>query len=101
MIAHYIKKVRSEYEADLERYMKSAAEAIGMVLPKALYRTLSLSDQELRTKVIANVDLSEVMSEAQHALNVGFPGTMLKLGRDLWIGNERKKQDSYRLLSSA
>lgn len=76
-------------------------DGMGIVVSDSLYRPLSLGDGELRARAIADAALSEVVAEAQRALAEGFPGTALKLGRDLWIGNERQKQDAYRLLSSA
>jgi hypothetical protein len=76
-------------------------EGMGIVVPEALYRPLSLGDEELRARAIAGADLSDVVAEAQRALAEGFPGTALKLGRDLWIGNAGQKQDAYRLLGAA
>lgn len=76
-------------------------EGMGIVVPEPLYRPLSLNDQELLAKEYADDDMSGVVAEAERALAEGFPGTALKLGRDLWVGSECQKQDSYRLLSSA
>ncbi len=75
-------------------------EGMGIVVPAPLYRPLSLGDEELRTRTIADTDLSEIVAEAQRALAEGFPGTALKLGKDLWIGNAGQKQDAYRLLGA-
>lgn len=76
-------------------------EGMGIVVPEPLYRPLSLNDQKLLAKEYAGDDMSGVVAEAERALAEGYPGTALKLGRDLWIGSEQQKQDSYRLLSSA
>ena len=90
-----------EYPISSRDIAAETHERMGIVVPEALYRPLSIGDEELRAWAIAGADLSDVVAEAQRALVEGFPGTALKLGRDLWIGNERQKQDSYRLLSSA
>lgn len=76
-------------------------EGMGIVVPTALYRQLSLNDQELRTRAVADADLSEIVAEALCALAEGFPGTALKLGKDLWVGNPAQKQAAYRLLEGA
>jgi len=76
-------------------------EGIGIVVPEPLYRPLSLGDEQLWAKVRAGEGLSGVVAEAQRALTEGFPGTALKLGKDLWIGNAGQKQDAYRLLGAA
>ena len=75
-------------------------EGMGIVVPESLYRPLSLSDEELLTKEREEEEFTDVVAEAERALAEGYPGTALKLGRDLWVV-ERQIEDSYRLLSSA
>lgn len=76
-------------------------EGMGIVVPASAYRPLSVGDEGLRARAIADADLSDVVAEARRSLAEGYPGTALKLGWDLWIGNKRQKQNSYRLLSNA
>ncbi len=76
-------------------------EGMGIVVPEPLYRPLSLGDEELLTKEREGEEFTDVVVEAEQALAEGFPGTALKLGKDLWIGNAGQKQDAYRLLGAA
>ena len=94
----YVEKYAGISERDV---VVDTFEGMGIVVPESLYRPLSVNDETLRARAVADADLSEIVAEAQGALADGIPGTALKLGRDLWIGNERQKQDSYRLLSDA
>ena len=54
-----------------------------MVVPPEQYRPLSLSNRDLR-RLLRKGDASEVVAEAQRALDEGFPGTALHLGKELW-----------------
>ena len=74
---------------------------MGIVVPEHLYRPLSIIGEELRGLVTGDADLSSVLAEAHRALIEGFPGTALKLGKNLWIGNPAQKQEAYRLLEGA
>ncbi len=43
-----------------------------------------------------------MVAEARQALREGFPGTALKLGKDLWaVGGERHTEYAYELLDAA
>ena len=84
---------RDKYGGSNRVVVADTLEGMGIVVPVPLYRPLSLGDEELRARAIADADVSDVVAEAQRALAEGFPGTALKLGRDLWIGNERQKQE--------
>jgi hypothetical protein len=77
-------------------------EGMGVVVPKELYRPLSRREAQLWHYFCAEDDPAEVVEEARQALRDGFPGTALKLGKELWaIGGERHTEYAYELLDAA
>ena len=77
-------------------------EGMGIVVPPELYRPLSLSDKKLWSLLRKEDDPAEVVEEARRALAEGFPGTALKLGKDLWsFGGGRRAEYAYELLDAA
>lgn len=77
-------------------------EGMGVVVPKALYRPLSLKDQKLWSHLCETDNPVAVVEEARQALCDGYPGTALKLGKDLWaVGGERHTEYAYELLDAA
>jgi hypothetical protein len=75
---------------------------MGIAVPLESYRPLSRSDGELWPYLCESEDPADVVKEARQALREGFPGTALKLGKDLWaIGGERHTEYAYELLDGA
>ena len=74
----------------------------GVVVPPGTYRPLSLADKQLWRRLRRESDPAAVVDEARQALAEGFPGTALKLGKDLWaVGGGRHTQYAYELLDAA
>lgn len=77
-------------------------DSIGIVVPPESYRRLFRSDQKLWHYLGVTDDPVDVVEKARLALRKGFPGTALKMGKDLWsIGGERHTQYAYELLDAA
>jgi hypothetical protein len=77
-------------------------ERMGIVVPPQSYRSLSLSDAKLWPYLCDSDDPADMVEEARRALREGFPGTALKLGKDLWaVGGERHTEYAYELLDAA
>jgi hypothetical protein len=78
------------------------ADGMGIVVPAARYRPLSLPDKKLWAFLRRQDDPVGVVAEARRALREGFPGTALKLGKDLWAKPGRTKTAyAYELLDAA
>jgi hypothetical protein len=78
------------------------AENMGIVVPPTSYRPLSLADEDLLPHLSGSDDPLDVVQEARRALSDGFPGTALKLGKDLWaVGGTRHTEYAYELLDGA
>jgi hypothetical protein len=85
-----------------ERVVARTMEGMGIVVPPGLYRPLSLPDRKLWSQLRQEKDPAGVVGEARAALGEGFPGTALKLGKDLWATTGgRRAAYSYELLDSA
>jgi hypothetical protein len=77
-------------------------EGMGIVVSPELYRPLSHKDAKLWPYLCDTEDPADVVEEARQALRDGFPGTALKLGKDLWaVGGERHTVYAYELLDAA
>lgn len=77
-------------------------EGMGIVVPPDRYRPLSRKDRKLWSYLCQTDDPVDIVDEARQALHDGFPGTALKLGKDLWaIGGERHTEYAYELLDAA
>jgi hypothetical protein len=75
---------------------------IGIVVPPERYRRLWLTDRKLWPYLFETDDPFDIVEEARRALWEGFPGTALKLGKDLWaVGGERHNEYAYELLDAA
>jgi hypothetical protein len=67
-----------------ELVVAQTLEGMGIVVPPAAYRPLTLDDRRLWRHLRRTDDPADVVEEARKALTDGFPGTALKLGKDLW-----------------
>ncbi|HWG46356.1 MAG TPA: ADP-ribosylation family protein [Gemmataceae bacterium] len=77
-------------------------EGMGIVVRPEQYRPLSLKDAKLWPYLSETDNPLDVVAEARQALREGFPGTALKLGKDLWaIGGEQHTEYAYELLDAA
>jgi len=77
-------------------------EGMGVVVPPELYRPLPVKDKKLWSLLRKEDDPVELVEEARRALREGFPGTALKLGKDLWsFGGGRRAEHAYELLDAA
>jgi hypothetical protein len=84
------------------RPLAETQEGMGIVVPKTLYRPLKRNDDQLWSYLCDTEDPIEAVQEARQALGEGFPGTALKLGKDLWaVGGERHNEYAYELLDAA
>jgi hypothetical protein len=85
-----------------ERVVADTMEGMGVVVPPERYRCLSLDGKKLYKHLRRSEDIDGIVEEARRALAEGYPGTALKLGKDLWacVG-ERKAAASARLLEEA
>ncbi|HEY7158541.1 MAG TPA: ADP-ribosylation family protein, partial [Gemmataceae bacterium] len=86
-----------------KRHVAAAThEGMGIVVHPELYRSLSLPDKKLWSALRQKKDASNLIEKARQALREGFPGTALKLGKDLWaVGGERHTEYAYELLDAA
>jgi hypothetical protein len=77
-------------------------EGMGVVVPPETYRPLSVKDRRLWARLRKDDNPRDLVDEAMRALGEGFPGTALKLGKDLWAaGGEHQTMYSYDLLDAA
>jgi len=84
------------------RVVAATREGMGIVVPAETYRPLSLKDHKLWAQLRRTDDPAEIVEEARQALSEGFPGTALKLGKDLWsFGSESRTEHAYELLNAA
>jgi hypothetical protein len=84
------------------RVVAETMEGMGIVVPPGAYRPLSLPDRKLWPYLRKEKEPSDVVAEARQALREGFPGTALKLGKDLWATTGRRKTAyAYELLDGA
>jgi hypothetical protein len=103
------REVGAEYE---ERYLPrvirssrvvaATREGMGIVVPPELYRPLQVRDQKLWSLLRREEGTAAVVERARRALHAGFPGTALKVGKDLWsFGEKRRAEHAYELLDAA
>jgi hypothetical protein len=112
-IQQYATADRSETGAEYEelypprvarsaRVVAATREGMGIVVPPELYRPLPVKDQKLWSLLRKEEGPAEVVEAARRALREGFPGTALKLGKDLWsFGDKRRAEYAYELLDAA
>jgi hypothetical protein len=80
----------------------ATSEGMGIIVPPERYRQLSRKDAKLWPYLSDSDNPEDVVEEARQALSEGFPGTALKLGKDLWaVGGERHTEYAYDLLDAA
>jgi hypothetical protein len=85
-----------------ERVAAQTHEGMGVVVPPELYRPLSMTDRLLWEYLLREDDPAAVVEEARQALRDGFPGTALKLGKELWsLGGEPATASACELLETA
>lgn len=84
------------------RVVADTMEGMGVVVPPGKYRPLSLDGKKLYKHLRRSEDIDGLVEEARRALAEGYPGTALKLGKDLWacVG-ERKGRAAALLLEEA
>ena len=70
--------------ARFRRVVARTPEGMGIVVPPRQYQALSLSNKDLWGYLRRAEDPAVMVEEARQALRDGFPGTALKLGKDLW-----------------
>jgi hypothetical protein len=88
--------------ARAERVVAATLEGMGVVVPTERYAPLSVKDKKLWARLRKEKDPADLVEEARRALREGFPGTALKLGKDLWATRGRKKaQYACELLDEA
>lgn len=84
------------------RVVAATREGMGIVVPPELYRPLRVKDKKLWSLLRKEDDPAELVGEARRALREGFPGTALKLGKDLWsFAAGRRAEYAYELLDAA
>jgi hypothetical protein len=86
-----------------KRVVAATQDGIGIVVPPETYRPLSVKDKGLWKRLWREEDPAELVAEARQALADGFPGTALKLGKDLWAigGGGRRAEYAWELLDAA
>jgi hypothetical protein len=67
-----------------ERVVANTMEGMGIVVTPTAYRPLSLDDRRLWRQLRRTKDPAKIVQEARQAMHDCFPGTALKLGKDLW-----------------
>jgi hypothetical protein len=88
--------------ARTDRVVANTREGMGIVVPKGKYRRLSMKDRKLWARLRRDDNPRDLVDEAMQALCEGFPGTALKLGKDLWaFGGEHQTMYAYELLDAA
>jgi hypothetical protein len=85
-----------------EHVVAETMDGMGVVVPPPQYRPLSVDGRRLYKRLKRGEGLDELAAEARRALAEGFPGTALKLGKDLWacVG-EQQSALSAKLLEEA
>jgi hypothetical protein len=84
------------------RVVAATQESMGIVVDPQQYRPLKVKDRKLWARLRKDDNPRDLVDEAFAALRAGFPGTALKLGKDLWAaGGEHQTMYSYELLGAA
>ena len=98
----YTDKYRVVRPASANNLEANTFEGMGIAVPPGRYRPLSQDNEQLWEHLYETDDPADVVEEARRALLEGFPGTALKLGKDLWaVGGERHTEYAYELLDAA
>jgi hypothetical protein len=73
-----------------KRTVAATQDGMGIVVHPELYRALSVKDKALWKRLWRDDDPIELLEEARQAIVDGFPGTALKVGKELWaVGSDR------------
>ncbi len=98
----YVEQYGRRRPARFRQVVAATHEGMGIVVPSETYRPLSLTDRQLWRRLWEEEDPAEWVEEARQALREGFPGTALKLGKDLWgIGGARHQEYAVELMDAA
>jgi hypothetical protein len=98
----YVERYGRLRPARFRQVVAATQEGMGIVVPPEAYRPLSLPDRQLWRRLWDTEDPTEFVEEARLLLRQGFPGTALKLGKDLWaIGGQRHQEYAAKLLDCA
>ncbi len=85
-----------------ERVVAETMEGMGIVVPPDRYRPLSLARRKLWATLRRSRDPIDLVEQARTALALGYPGTALQLGKDLWATTgPRRTAYAVELLDSA
>jgi hypothetical protein len=85
-----------------DRITAETAENMGVVVPKEKYRRVALKGVKYWTYLKKTANPVRVVEAARRALRDGYPGTALKIGKDLWAaGGKRKEAYAAELLDAA
>jgi hypothetical protein len=85
-----------------DRVVAETKEGMGVVVAPERFRPLSVDDERLWRRLRKQDDPAGLVAEARQALREGYPGTALKLGKDLWAtGGERRTAYAVELLGAA
>jgi hypothetical protein len=76
-------------------------EGMGIVVPPEQYRPLKLNDKSLRRRLANGVEIDAAIRSAQRAVRDGYPGTALKLGKELWAAGRKYAGTAFDLLDAA
>jgi hypothetical protein len=97
----YVQK-HQDQSSRARRVVAATREGMGIVVPPEKYRPLSIKDRKLWARLRKDDNPRDLVDEAFSGLRDGFPGTALKLGKDLWaFGGEHQTMYSYELLDAA
>jgi hypothetical protein len=98
----YVLKYKPRLEQSRQRRaVVETADGLGIVVPRRQYRPLKLRDGALRRRLENRKDIDAVVRAAFRAVRDGFPGTALKLGKELWVAGRRYASTSFDLLDAA
>jgi hypothetical protein len=98
----YVEKYQARKSSRARRITAPTQDGLCIVVPDGTYRPLSLRDRSLWRRLWDQDDPGELVKEARQALAEGFPGTALKLGKDLWaIPGEKRAAYAAELLDAA
>jgi hypothetical protein len=98
----YVEKYQARKTRRASRITAPTQDGVGIVVPEGTYRPLSLRDRALWRRLWDEDDPAELVEEARRALADGFPGTALKLGKDLWaIPGEKRAAYAAELLDAS
>jgi hypothetical protein len=98
----YVEKYLRRRPARWRRVVAATQEGMGIVVPRQQYRPLFRSDEKLWQLLWETDDPAGLAEKARQELRAGYPGTALKVARDLWAtGRERHTEYAWELLDAA